>query len=183
MLGNDGTPKEILEKIGKNQGILSKIASVFPGYRGYKKREQLRGTDDLIRRELFRTLENASSILRESYRMAVQRSLIDEAKEIESLYLICDSLAQLVLHAPRGYKPIGGTTSIKEDDLRKLLEFDVALAEVVETIEKKTDEVRTAILQKDVEGLISTISALRTRLDELSVLMRKRDALLDGIMV
>ncbi|WP_297437845.1 hypothetical protein [Thermococcus sp.] len=149
---------------------------------GYKKKEQLRGTDDIIRRGTFRVLQEASSYLRESYRMAVRYSLMEEAREIESLYLLCDLLAQSILHAPRGYKPVGGTTSVKEDDLNKLLEFDASLTDIVETIKEKTGEVRTAILQKDVDGLGSAISTLRVKLNELETLMKRRDALLDGIM-
>jgi hypothetical protein len=182
MSNDDGVPKDLLERVKKDQGVLSRIASIFPGYRGYKKKEQLRGTDDIIRRGTFRVLQEASSNLRESYRRAVRYSLMGEAREIESLYLLCDSLAQSILHAPRGYKPIAGTTSVKEDDLNKLLEFDASLADIVETIKEKTGEVHTAILQKDIDGLSSAISTLRMKLDELETLMRRRDALLDGIM-
>jgi len=174
--------KRILEKVKKDQGVLSRVASIFPGYRGYKKKEQLRGTDDIIRRGTFRVLQEASSNLRESYRRAVRYSLMDEAREIESLYLLCDSLAQSILHALRGYKPIEGTTNIKEDDLKKLLEFDASLADVVEIIKEKTNEVSMTILQKDINGLSSAISTLRVKLDELETLMRKREDLLDGII-
>lgn len=174
------SPTKTSKRVKQNE--MSRIASIFPGYRGYKKKEQLRGTDDIIRRDTFRVLQEASSNLRESYRRAIRYSLIDEAKEIESLYLLCDSLAQSILHAPRGYKPIAGTTSVKEDDLNKLLEFDASLADIVETVKEKTGEVRTAILQKDIDRLSSAISTLRVKLDELETLMRRRDALLDGIM-
>ena len=182
MSNDDEVPKKVLERVKKDQGVLSRIASVFPGYRGYKKKELLRGADDVIRRNTFRVLEEVSSTLRESYRMAIKYSLIDEAKEIESLYLLCDSLAQSILHAPRGYKPIEGATRINKDDLEKLISFDASLADIVEDIKKKTAEIRMTIVQKDLDDLLSSISTLRTKLEELGTLMKRRDALLDGIM-
>jgi len=182
MSNDNEVPKEILERVKHDRGVLGRIASVFPGYGGYKKKEQLRGTDDIIRRGTFRLLEEASSYLRESYRRAVRYSLMDEARDIEGLYLLCDSLAQSILHAPRGYKPIAGTTSIKEDDLEKLLEFDASLAEVVEEVKEKANEALAAASKKDIDGLVSAISILRMKLDELRDLMKRRDALLDGIM-
>lgn len=182
MQNNEEISRKVLERVNKDQGLLTKIASVFPGYHGYKKKELIRGADDIIRHNTFRILEDASANLRESYRIAVRYSLMDEVKEIESLYFLCDSLAQTILHAPRGYKPIVGATRINEEDLKKLVRFDASLADIIKDIKEKTAEIPVMIARKDRDSLRSALLALRTRLEELSTLMKRREALLEGYM-
>lgn len=171
---------KVLKKV-KNRGVLEKIAMAFPGYGGYKKK-RLKETDDILRRNMFRILTTVSSSLREDYRRAVRYSLMDEAREIESLYMMCNALAQSILHAPRGYKPIANVINIDEDDLKRLIEFDSSFADVITAVKRSAEDVKKAMAQKDLDKLSSTLSDLRMKLGELESLMKRRDALLDGII-
>jgi len=179
MSGSDLGSK-VLDRVKEDRGIMERLASIFPGYHGYKNKEKLRETDDVVRRTIYREMSEFTVQLRRHYQRLVRLSRRDLAREVERLYLRCDAVAQQILHAPRGYKPLAGAMRIGEADLEDLIKFDSSLADQIAELREKIYELGDAIGKGRMDDVESIIGEVELIIERLSGLMRERESLLEG---
>ena len=79
---------DLRQKVEEDRGILKKIQSVIPGYSGYRKREDLRAADDILRIQLSERLGRARAEVEKSRKALVDAMLTDQldgmiASEVE----------------------------------------------------------------------------------------------------
>ncbi len=171
---------KVLDRVKEDRGIMERLASIFPGYHGYKNKEKLRETDDVVRRTIYREMSEFTVQLRRHYQGLVRLSRRELAREVERLYLRCDSVAQQILHAPRGYKPLAGAVRINEADLEELIKFDSSLADQIAELREKVYELGEAVKDGRVEDVESIIGEVEIIIERLNGLMRERESLLEG---
>ncbi|WP_440059824.1 hypothetical protein ACSU1N_01285 [Thermogladius sp. 4427co] len=149
--------------------LYEKLLALFPGYKGYKEKELIRETDKVVRERLYRMLKEAEYVLREAYSRAVSMSATGiDVNVMDSVIYRLDSIAEKILHAPHGYKPLFNIVKVDETKLNKLLEFDLSLGEAVSRFleEVKNRSVKIASLE-DARGLFQYVSSKITEIEDL----------------
>jgi hypothetical protein len=155
---------DLTEKIQSEQSKFEKLIGKIPGYSGYKKKEQRREADKLLRLHVAKKYEEQLNKLNQiQYDLTLQgrlRVLVALERASMKLQLLIDRIKT----ASYGYSGWFDAVRVQEDDLSKLYDFDEAMLASVDTLagvlaqlaEKGQTEEPTA----EANQLISTLESL-----------------------
>ena len=150
--------------VESEKSLTEKILTVFPGYGGYRKREVLRETDRLVRDTLYNELKKAKERFSRICKNMVTSGQA-EAKEAERILMRIDACAERIHHAPYGYTPELNVIQIKEDHIRKLIQFDSKLSEGIANLREKVEALGNS-QSADTKALLSQIESGVTDFEE-----------------
>lgn len=123
---------DLTEKIQSSQSKFESLVSKIPGYGGYKKKEQRRDADKLLRLYVAKKYEEQLTKLNQiQYDLTMQgrlRVLVPLERASMKLQLLIDRIKT----ASYGYAGLFDAIKIKEDELTKLYQFDEAMLESVD---------------------------------------------------
>jgi thymidylate synthase len=162
---------DIRKRVEEDRGLLKKIQLHFPGFIGYRRREDLRQADSILRiqladriKEIRGKVEDVRQILTENYQLktleTVGRTILD-MQEFENL----------VRHAEQGYSGISWAIRTEETELNKLYEYDLSLLEGLASLERKADA-----LVSSADNTESAVKELSKILLELKTKFKHRTA-------
>lgn len=174
--------KKFLEKTREEMGLMEKILSYIPGYRGYKEKELRRESDRLVRMQAVNRLKEAKTLLRRSLTNPYTLKKISEEDSwrINTFMMRLDRAVQRIERAVAGYAGVFDAIKVKEDKLDKILEYDLQLIERSEELKKNAEKLVSMKVGEDdwrslLEKLISSV-------EELDSLVDSRSEILRGIM-
>lgn len=128
------------ERAVSQRNIVERIASAIPGFAGYLERETRRDVDKLQRDfcadKLFAQKTPVKRVLEE----LIAGGEIDGIAPFEKLMNRIDRVAQRIKNADRGYSGMFATVKVDEDDLMRIYEYDLSLAEAVTEVAHKIAE-------------------------------------------
>lgn len=151
---------DLRERVEDDRGLIKKIQLHIPGFAGYRRREDLRTADALLRVQLADRmvrvkdrLEGARADLARNYQMSALEplgGLIFKVTELEGR----------VRHAEQGYSGISADIRVEEREINTLYEFDLRLIEGIDHLMAKADGIKAAA-KKDAESVDKTIEEFR----------------------
>lgn len=154
-----GIGDQVYQQITNSNDLFRKLVSKVPGFKGYIEMGNRKDSDKVIRDLLyrrFRELEGRVSDLQVEF---MNQGKIEYNDDLEKAALRLRTFADRVRTAPRGYSSVFEAVKIKEPELLKMYQYDVALLD-------KTDEVGHAIdnIQASVgtDGLPAAIRNLQS---------------------
>ncbi|MDG6224436.1 MAG: hypothetical protein QCI82_02875 [Candidatus Thermoplasmatota archaeon] len=164
---------DIREIVTQDRGWLKKIQAFLPGYKKYRKCEDLRAADNLIRLQIGQRLRAAEQHLFEVREDLARKMDMENLNVIGELINKEHSLTEKIIHAEQGYSPwISGDVRIEEEELNKLYDFDLSLmenAQLIADLSKKMSDdivgdgmdIRSAIrkLSEHINSLDRTFSS------------------------
>ncbi|ASJ04539.1 hypothetical protein [Thermococcus barossii] len=119
--------------MGKETSIVEKLELVIPGFHGYKKKELIREDDRLVRGKVADTL----ALARREMERALQRCAMVSCAQlvaIDNLRKKLMALESRVRHAEAGYRGYFDRVKFKEEELKRLIEYDAKMIELAEEI-------------------------------------------------
>ena len=120
---------DIRERVEADRGLLKKLQLMIPGFAGYRRREDIRAANNILRLQLsdrMKALRGDLEGIRDQMAMdGKYQSLQSIGNPIFSL----QGLEAKVRHAEGGYSGISATIRIEERELDKLYEYDWAMFE------------------------------------------------------
>lgn len=119
--------KSPLKKVESEARLLERIMLVVPGFKGYKQKEMRREADKLVRDHFARMLQKNRNNLQDIYKTLLASRLEEVAGAAEKVIIKLDRISAKVEHASYGYSGFFDAIKISEDDLNRMLEFDVKL--------------------------------------------------------
>jgi len=137
----------------RNLNILDKIGALIPGYKGYAERDGRRNCDKQLRSVLSLKLLDCESVLVNRINEAIANSNKPLMRNIEVCRKSFNTTNSKVNYAPYGESGVFSDQQIKEDELMKIYQFDLDMAEVVE-------EIQNIILDQDIEIIMKKLSEL-----------------------
>jgi hypothetical protein len=165
---------DLRERVTEDRGLLKKLELAIPGFRGYRKREDLRIADSLLRKQLANNLGK----IREKMELARQ----DLTKKME-MDLI-DNMAQLmnnitstenrVRHAEQGYSGISADFNVREDELNKIYEWDLNLLSDLENLSNSASSLQSTIITGNTTDINQKINEVESEIREFNSLFDKR---------
>ena len=139
---NPPMPADIRERVEEDKGILKKIQSFIPGFRGYRRREDLRDADRMLRMQLADRLGKQRRGLEECRSLLVQGGGFKELDAVGGLINQFKKVEGQVTHAEMGYSGIAADIQIKESELDTLYEFDAAMIDHITVINAAIDSLK-----------------------------------------
>lgn len=174
---------DIRGRVEEDQGILKKIQMFVPGFRGYRRKEDLRDADKMLRMQLAnkisqqrRNLEDCRGLITKTYNskpLEVLGGVISQFKKVESQ----------VNFAEMGYSGISADIAIKEDELNKLYEFDAGLIGDVGMMAQSIDKLKYSLAQQDDAKALIDIMEVKARITDFEDVFHRRMVVIEGTEV
>ena len=154
--------------------LLEKIMLFIPGFRGYKEKELRRESDRLLRDKIYKTLIEAKEDLKETYRRLVEARVTEAWDDTDRLIAKFDRVSERINHAEYGYSGFFDMVKVHEQDLDRMINFDLSLLEKVEDIKKSISELKEETLSDKFDKARSKILEIHKNLDALEKLYNQR---------
>ena len=174
---------DIRERVEEDQGILKKIQSFIPGFRGYRRREDLRDADKMLRMQLAdrlglqrRGLEECRGMLMQSYgskELDVIGGLINQFKKVEGV----------VNHAEMGYSGLVADIQIKEEEMDRLYEFDASMIDHIASIAGSIESLKNSLMAADEQTSYKDLMNIKARINAFEDQFNRRMNVIQGTEV
>ncbi|MDW8084457.1 MAG: hypothetical protein RMI49_04590 [Candidatus Caldarchaeum sp.] len=171
-----------VERLKKEMGLLEKIATYVPGYRGYKEKELRRETDILVRRKVSSVLSEAKSMLNSPLSPSAVRKIAynpDSKFLFENIRAELDKITQRIDKAVAGYAGLFDAVKVREDKLDAVIRHDLNLVEKAESIKTLASQLTAS--EPDSEEWKAAANNLRSALSEFDRLIDERTKILKGL--
>lgn len=161
------------ERAVSQRNILERIAAKIPGFAGYQERETRRDVDKLQRDFCADKLFAQKTPIKRVLDELISGGEIDGISPFEKLMSRIDRVAQRIRTADRGYSGLFDTVKVGEDDLLRVYEYDLSLAEAVTEVAHKVSEMdagdRDALMKKVKETveLVDRVDAFFSKREEV----------------
>lgn len=157
---------DLRERVEEDRGLIKNIELAIPGFRGYRKKEDIRIADSLLRIQLADAIKNGVLKNLSQTREVLSRSLeLSLMNDIGSAIQIATGVEARIRHAEEGYSGISPSYQINEEQLNTLYEFDLSL---ITHIRELTDQASDAL--NDSQG--GAYYSAKARIETVSQGMR-----------
>jgi len=123
---------DIRERVEEDRGLLKKIQLLIPGYAGYRRREDIRQADSLLRLQLYDRVKRVRTELEGIRDQMAANGKFQGLQAIGNLIFQLQGTEAKVRHAEGGYSGISPAIRIEESELDKLYEYDYAMLEALD---------------------------------------------------
>ncbi len=166
--------KDLRERVKEDRGLLKKIEMAIPGFRGYRKREDLRIADSLLRAQLAEQLGQVGDRIELCKQELSKRMELEVLDSIGSLTNHIQMTQNRVRHAEHGYSGVSADYRIMEDELNRLYEWDLNLLSEIEDLSKAVDTLQNAIDIGNSAEIGEKIDAVEADIRDFNDLFDKR---------
>lgn len=128
-----GSP-DIRDRVTESRGFFKKLQLAIPGLREYRKLEDIRAADQLLRKQVFDKLDNAKNKLEQVRKAMSDKGDFSSLTQIGTIISQVQQVSGEVSHSQQGAAGISPNIRIDENTLNMLYEYDykfVASAEQV----------------------------------------------------
>ncbi len=169
-------------KVEDDRGLLKKIELLIPGFRGYRKREDLRAADSLLRQQLAGKMKEVNKKFENSREELTKTMELSLIQDMGDLLKLSRQFENKIRHAEQGYTGISADYRIEEDELNKLYEWDLSMLQTIISLEKMAQE-----LNSSITGLDGTagrkMKDIKNALREFNSIFDKRISIIAGLEV
>ena len=175
--------KTPLQRIQESEKLLEKIMLVVPGFSGYKKREERREADKIVRNFLHSKLQEARNDLQDVYRTVSESERSDDLQLIDRLMAVFDRVSERVNHASYGYHGFFDAIKIEEPELDKMIAFDTQLVDGAKGLAERMKSTKAEAEAKRFDNLGANLRELRKAVEEFDRTFDERKDVIDGVEV
>jgi hypothetical protein len=130
---SDNNP-DLRDKIVESRGTLKKLQLLVPGLKEYRKLEDIRAADQLLRKQVSDKLNNAKSKLEDLRKVMTGKNDFNNLSLISPIISQIQQVSGTVQHAQQGAAGISPNIRIDEGVLNKLYEYDFSFVSTAEQI-------------------------------------------------
>jgi hypothetical protein len=174
---------DIRDRVEEDRGILKKIQNYVPGFRGYRRREDLRDADRMLRMQLAQKLSVTRRGLEECRGTLVQSYGSKEIETLGGLIFQFKKVEGAVTHAEMGYSGISADIQVKEEELDKLYEFDAGMLDHIAAITTSIDSLKNALMAADETSAHRDLMSIKARITDFEDKFNRRMRVMEGTEV
>ena len=172
---------DIRDQVDDDRGILKKIQLVIPGFRGYRKREDIRAADSILRLQMADGLIQVRQGLEEA-----RSSMLEEyqSKNIDRIGGAINHLRTLdgkVRHAEQGYTGFSPAVRIKEAELNRLYEYDASMIRSIQSLDQSQASLLNLVRSGDEDGATEVLRGIKDELVNFERAFEDRIPIISGI--
>ncbi len=173
---------DLRSKVEEDRGLLKKIELFIPGFRGYRKREDIRAADSLLRQQLAYRLGEVNKKFEDCREELARAAELSSISDMGDILKSGRNIENKIRHAEQGYSGISADIRIEEEEINKLYEWDLALLQTIESLGKLVEDLNASIAGKD-GAAAQKIRNVRKALHDFSSTFDKRITLISGLEV
>ena len=155
---------DIRDQVEDDRGLLKKIQLVIPGFRGYRKREDIRAADSILRLQMADGLIQVRQGLEEARSSMLEEYQTKNIDRIGGAINHVQTLEGKVRHAEQGYTGFSPAVRIEEPELNRLYEYDASMIRSIHSLDQSQASLLNLVRSGDENG---ATEALRGIKDEL----------------
>jgi hypothetical protein len=122
---------DIRQQVEENRGAMKKLELLIPGLHGYRSKEDIRMSDELLRNQVADRLDRVKDNLQQLRKQVAANNDLTNLTSVGSLIAQVQTLSGEVRHAAQGYAGWVAPIQINEDKLNKLYEYDYSFVSSV----------------------------------------------------
>ncbi|MDA4119156.1 MAG: hypothetical protein OK436_01055 [Thaumarchaeota archaeon] len=134
---SQGNP-DIRQPVEANRGAVKKLQLLIPGLRGYRSKEDIRVSDELLRNQVADRLDKVKGNLEQVRKQMATAGDLTNLTSIGSLISQVQTLSGEVRHAAQGYAGWVAPIQVNEDKLNKLYDYDYTFVSTVFQLDDAT---------------------------------------------
>ena len=134
---SQGNP-DIRQQVEDNRGLSKKLQLLIPGLRGYRNKEDIRVSDELLRNQVADRLDRVKGNLENVRKQVATAGDLTNLTGVGSLISQVQALSGEVRHAAQGYAGWVAPIRIDEGKLNKLYEYDYSFVSEVFQLDEAT---------------------------------------------
>lgn len=168
---------DIRERVAEDRGLLKRIQLHIPGFAGYRRREDLRQADSILRLQVANRLRDVRVRLEGLRGYLVSEYKTENMEKIGNIIFRFQNVEGKIRHAEQGYSGISPAVRIEETELDHLYELDLSLLDGVQNLDRILDDLSAAIkltvsdAGKKLESLSAGLSVLQTNFERRMTLI------------
>ncbi|MBC7107509.1 MAG: hypothetical protein H5T41_01755 [Methanomassiliicoccales archaeon] len=174
---------DIRRKVEEDRGLLKRIQSYIPGFRGYRFREDLRDADRMLRAQLADKFAKQRKQLEECRSILAQHQSFEILDGIGGLINHFKKLEGLISHAETGYSGLVSDVTIHEEELNMLYEYDLRMLELQSSISADIDDLREGAANGDTQKVGKMIADIKFKAGDFEDQFRRRLRIVEGTEV
>jgi hypothetical protein len=166
---SQGNP-DIRQQVEANQGAIKKLQLLIPGLRGYRSKEDIRVSDELLRNQVADRLDRVKDNLQQLRKQVAASNDLTNLTSVGSLIAQVQTLSGEVRHAAQGYSGWVAPIQINEDKLNKLYDYDYSFVSSVFQLDEATapgkltyDTTAPNTIQNVLGGFVSSVADIRQK--------------------
>ncbi len=166
---SQGNP-DIRQQVEDNRGISKKLQLLIPGLRGYRNKEDIRVSDELLRNMVADRLDKVKGNLEILRKQVANSQDLTNLTAVGSLISQVQGLSGEVRHAAQGYAGWVAPIRIDETKLNKLYEYDYSFVSEVFQLDDSTspgkltyDSASPNSIQASMGQLSSTVAEIKQK--------------------
>ena len=117
---------------------MKKLELLIPGLRGYRTKEDIRVSDELLRNQVADRMDKVKTNLEQLRKQMAAAADFTNLTAVGSLISQVQTLSGEIRHAAQGYAGWVAPITINEDKLNKLYEYDYAFVSSVFQLDEST---------------------------------------------
>jgi len=172
-----------MQRIQESEKLLEKIMLVVPGFSGYKKREQRREADKIIRNFLYSKLQEARDNLQDVHAAVAKSEQSNDLERIDELLAVLDRVSERVNHASYGYSGFFDAIKIEEPELDRMIDFDTQLVDGAKGLAERVKSIKTEVDAERFENLRESLGELRKAVEDFDRTFDERKEVIAGVEV
>ena len=123
---SSGSNPDIRQQVDQGRGTLKKLQMMIPGLRGYRSKEDIRVSDDMLRNQVSDKIDLAKSNLEAVRKQMVLASDFTNLTTVGSLISQFQQFSGEIRHSQQGYSGFAASFSFDDPRLNKLYDYDYA---------------------------------------------------------
>ena len=123
---SDQNNPDIRQQVDQGRGTLKKLQLIIPGLRGYRSKEDIRVSDDLLRNQVADKIDLAKGNLEAIRKQMALASDFTNLSTVGSLISQFQQFSGEIRHSQQGYSGLAATFSFDDARLNNLYEYGYA---------------------------------------------------------
>jgi DNA-binding FrmR family transcriptional regulator len=177
---SQGNP-DIRQQVEANRGALKKLQLLIPGLRGYRSKEDIRVSDELLRNQVADRLDKVKGNLEQLRRQVAAGDDLTNLTGVGSIITQVQTLSGEVRHAAQGYAGWVAPITINEDKLNKLYEYDYSFVSSVMQLDESTSPENLGYDSSSPNSIQATLGQLSKNLADIRQKWSMRMETIEGI--
>jgi len=165
---------DIRSRVKEDRGILKKIQTFVPGFRGYRLKEDLRDSDRMLRAQLARLISIQRRGLEDCRTMMVQNYNSPQLEAVGGLINHFKKVEGLVAHAETGYSGIAADIQVNETELNRLYEYDTGMIDSLGVVGKSVESLKISLRGGDGAQANVDIATIRSNITDFEDMFERR---------
>ena len=162
---------DLFDQVTEDQDPFKRIASKLPGFSGYIERENRRAADKLLREAIADRFDEIWKKISELQKDLAGQSALEYLDDLETAAMKVQTFKDKIRTAAYGNSGFFDAIKINEEELARLYEYDLALLDSADEVERAVGNVATSMGE---DGLPAAVSHLVSVSRDLVAAFEKR---------